>query len=159
MGNSHESADEVDSYVHPRLGTIKRIQEPNKNQLLGYELVLENQKVYEDWVKELRYIKKEEAVDEILFLPIDHAFRQTTYCGTGGLAVVRSPPRSCATRTTSTPSPPKSKTDAKSNAPSTNRNSSTSFTTSSRQKRSWRDSTAPSATSSPKTSWSMRTAT
>jgi len=25
--------------------------------------VIENQKVYEDWVKELRYIKKDEAAD------------------------------------------------------------------------------------------------
>ena len=63
MGNSNVSSDDVDTYVHPRLGSIKRLQEANKNQFIGYELVIENQKVYEDWVKELRYIKNDEAAD------------------------------------------------------------------------------------------------
>jgi hypothetical protein len=88
MGNSKSSRDEVDTYQHPRLGAIRRIQEPNKDQFIGYERVIENQKVYEDWVRELRYIKREKMMDDILFLPVEYSFRQTTYCGTGGMASV-----------------------------------------------------------------------
>lgn len=119
----------MDTYNHPRLGPIKRIQESNSNQCIGYELVIENQKIYDEWLKELRLIKTEESVDEILFLPLAYTFKQTAYCGTGGIASVTPPPCSCATRTTSTPSSPKSSTAAKSNAPSTSSSSSTSSTT------------------------------
>lgn len=107
MGNSSESV-EVDAYNHPRLGPIKRIQESNSNQYIGYELVIENQKVYDEWLKELRLIRTEESVDEILFLPLAYSFKQTAYCGTGGIASVTLPPRSCATRTTCTRCCPRS---------------------------------------------------
>jgi len=34
MGNSHEGSADIDTYVHPRLGNIRRIQEPSLNQFL-----------------------------------------------------------------------------------------------------------------------------
>lgn len=58
MGNSHEGDDRIDTYVHPRLGSIIRIQEANRDQFMGYELVIENQKVFEDWVGELKHVRK-----------------------------------------------------------------------------------------------------
>ena len=117
MGNSSE-AMEVDTYNHPRLGPIKRIQESNSNQYIGYELVIENQKMYDEWVKELRLMKMEESVDEILFLPLSYTFKQTAYCGTGGIASVKPTTCSCATKTTCTRCCRRSSTGGKSNVPS-----------------------------------------
>jgi hypothetical protein len=128
MGNSSEAGSEADLYVHPRLGNIRRIQEPNASQYIDYELLIENQKVYDDWLKELRFIRGEEAADEILFLPLQHSFRQTAYCGTGGLASVSLPRPSCATRTTSTRCCRRSPTGGRSSVPSTSRSCSTCST-------------------------------
>lgn len=49
---------------------------------------MDNQKLYEDWNRELKTIKMYDEADEILFLPARHDYHQTTYCGTGGFAEV-----------------------------------------------------------------------
>jgi hypothetical protein len=58
MGNSAEPP-EADNYVHPRLGPIKRVQGSQASQFISFEILIENQKMYEDWLKEVRVLQQE----------------------------------------------------------------------------------------------------
>jgi hypothetical protein len=58
MGNSAEPA-EIENYVHPRLGAIKRVQGSQASQFISFEMIIENQKIFEDWLKEVRVLQQE----------------------------------------------------------------------------------------------------
>lgn len=49
MGNSESANDSLDTYLHPRLGSIKRLQEHDGDQFIQYEIVVENQVSLNRW--------------------------------------------------------------------------------------------------------------
>ena len=51
MGNSNNLSINVGSFDHPRLGSVKKVQENNANHYILYEVILENKKIYEEWLK------------------------------------------------------------------------------------------------------------
>lgn len=106
MGNKNNKPHSSNQCLHPRLGNVSRIQEEGKEAYLVYDLVLESQKLYESWLQQLKTIQKIE--QDILFLPLEHKYEQTNFCGTGGFAVVPPSLSSSNTKTTSTPWSPRS---------------------------------------------------
>ena len=71
MGNSQAEIDNLDTYIHPRLGTIKRLQEHASDQFLQYEINVENIAQVFSWQAELSYLKNAPCQASI-FLPVHY---------------------------------------------------------------------------------------
>lgn len=71
MGNSQAELDNLDTYIHPRLGTIKRLQEDDSDQFLQYEVNVENIAQVFSWQVELNHLKNTPC-EASIFLPIEY---------------------------------------------------------------------------------------
>ena len=84
MGNSQRESDNLDTYIHPRLGAIRRLQEDGSDQFLQYEVNVENIGQVLAWQAELHHLKNTPC-SHMIFLPLDYAFKKFGVCGGGGI--------------------------------------------------------------------------
>ena len=78
---------EGDRIVHPKLGEVTRVVSGD-DVFLVKDFIMENEQSYSEYLREIQILLNDHICRESLLLPVDSTFKQTQYCGSGGVARV-----------------------------------------------------------------------